>query len=92
MSKALWTVAHQAPLFMGLSRQEYWSGLPYPLKDLSHPWTELVSLRPPALAGEFFTTSATHEAHIHSHKITRAQPSTTDQLQLGKKQRKRGDF
>ena len=26
-----WTVAHQAPLFMGFSRQEYWSGLPFPL-------------------------------------------------------------
>ena len=26
----LWTVAHQAPLFMGFSRQEYWSGLPFP--------------------------------------------------------------
>ena len=25
-----WTVAHQAPLSMGLSREEYWSGLPYP--------------------------------------------------------------
>ena len=27
---ALWTVAHQAPLSMGFSRQEYWSGLPFP--------------------------------------------------------------
>ena len=26
----LWTVAHQAPLSLGFSRQEYWSGLPYP--------------------------------------------------------------
>ena len=26
----LWTVAHQAPPSMGLSRQEYWSGLPFP--------------------------------------------------------------
>ena len=26
----LWTVAHQGPLSMGFSRQEYWSGLPYP--------------------------------------------------------------
>ena len=25
-----WTLAHQAPLFMGLSQQEYWSGLPFP--------------------------------------------------------------
>ena len=26
----LWTVAHQAPLSMGFSRQEYWSGVPFP--------------------------------------------------------------
>ena len=26
----LWTVAHQVLLFMGLSRQEYWSALPFP--------------------------------------------------------------
>ena len=26
----LWTVAHQAPLSMGFSRQEYWNGLPFP--------------------------------------------------------------
>ena len=29
-SETLWTVAHQAPLPMGFSRQEYWSGLPFP--------------------------------------------------------------
>ena len=28
--ETLWTVAHQAPLSMGFSRQEYWSGLPFP--------------------------------------------------------------
>ena len=28
-----WTVAHQAPLSMGFSRQEYWSGLPFPTLD-----------------------------------------------------------
>ena len=33
-----WTVAHQAPLPMGCSRQEYWSGLPFPSPgDLSNP-------------------------------------------------------
>ena len=33
-----WTVAHQAPLSTGLSRQEYWSGLPLPSPgELSHP-------------------------------------------------------
>ena len=29
-----WTVAYQAPLFMGFSRQGYWSGLPFPSEDL----------------------------------------------------------
>ena len=34
----LWTVALQAPLSMGFSRQEYWSGLPFPSpEDLSDP-------------------------------------------------------
>ena len=36
-----WTVAHQAPLPMGCSRQEYWSGLPFPSPgDLSNPGIE----------------------------------------------------
>ena len=57
-----WTVAHQAPLSMGFSRQEYWSALPGPPPgDLPDPGIEPVS---PALAGGFFTTSATWEAHV----------------------------
>ena len=57
-----WTVAHQAPLSMGFSRQEYWSGLPCPPPgDLPDPGIEPVSLTSPALAG-FFTASATWEA------------------------------
>ena len=52
-----WTVAHQAPLSMEFSMQEYWSGLPFPTPgDLSEPGTESVSLVSPALAGTFFTT------------------------------------
>ena len=44
------TVAHQAPLSMGLSRQEYCSGLPFPSPgDRLNPGTELVSLTSPAL-------------------------------------------
>ena len=36
-----WTVAHQAPLFMKLRRQEYWTGLPFPSPgDLPDPGTE----------------------------------------------------
>ena len=57
------TVAHQAPLPVGFSRQEYWSGLPCPPPgDLSNLGTELASLRSLASAGRFFTTSATWEA------------------------------
>ena len=60
----LWIVARQAPLSMGFSRQEYWSGLPCPPPDLPDPGMEPVSLMSPALAGRFFTTSATSEAHF----------------------------
>ena len=49
---------------MGFSRQEYWSGLPSPPPgDLPNPQIEPTSLMSPALAGGFFTTSATWEAH-----------------------------
>ena len=53
-----WTVAHQAPLSKESSRQEYWSGLPFPpSEDLPNPETEPASLASPALAGWFFTTA-----------------------------------
>ena len=56
----LWTVACQAPLSTGFSRQEYWSGLPCPPPgDLPTPGIEPTS---PALAAGLFTTSATWEA------------------------------
>ena len=50
----LWTVVHQAPLSMGFSRQEYWSGLPSPSSGtLPDPGIESKS---PAMAVRFFTT------------------------------------
>ena len=56
-------VARQAPLSMGFSRQECWSGLPCsPPGDLPDPGIEPKSLLSPALAGRFFTTSAAWEA------------------------------
>ena len=59
----LWTVASQAPLSVGFSRQEYWSGLPGPpSRALLNAGMESESLQSPALAGTFFTTSATWEA------------------------------
>ena len=52
-----WTGAHRAPLSIGFSRQEYWSGLPFP-----SPGDLPEALTSPALAGGFFTTSAAWEA------------------------------
>ena len=61
--ETLWAVAHQTPLFMGFSRQEYWNGLPFPPPgDPPHPGIELAYLPSPALAGRFFTTSVSQEA------------------------------
>ena len=60
-----WTAAYQAPPSVRFSRQEYWSGLPFPPPgDLPHPGIEPISLASPALAGGFFTTSTTWEAHL----------------------------
>ena len=62
----LWTVAWQAPLSIGFSRQEYWSGLPCPPPgDLPIPGIEPTSLMSPALAGGFFTSSATKIIIFH---------------------------
>ena len=53
----------QAPLSMGFSRQEYWSGLPCrPPGDRPDPEIEPVSLMSLVLAGRFFTTSATESS------------------------------
>ena len=49
-----WTIAYEASPSMGLSRQEYWTGLPFPPPgDLPDPGTESKS---PTFAGKFFTT------------------------------------
>ena len=55
-----WSVAHQAPLSMELSRQKYSRGLPFPtLGDLPDPGIEPTSLVSAALASGFFSTSVT---------------------------------
>ena len=73
-----WTVAHQAPLSMGFSRQGYWSGLPCPPPgDLPDPEIE------PALAGRFFNIpwpgikpeSSALEAWSFNHRTTRKVPN-----------------
>ena len=54
-----WTIARQAPLSLGFSRKEYWSGLPCPTPgDLPDPRIEP---RSPAIAGRFFTVEASRE-------------------------------
>ena len=74
----LQTAAHQAPLSIGFSRQEYWSGLPFPSPgDLPDPGMETESLTSPALAGGIFTTEppgkprrrpvAQHFYHHHTY-------------------------
>ena len=57
---------------MGFSRQEYWSGLPCPPPgDLTDPGIGPKSLVSPALAGGFFTTSATWEAQLTEENIVK---------------------
>ena len=65
-----WTVAYQAPLFMGFSKQEYWSGLPCPPPG-DHPDPGIESLSPvsPALAGGFFTAEPL-EKHFYCTDTT----------------------
>ena len=56
-----WTVAHQAPLSMGFSRQEYRSGLPFPSAgDLSDPGIEPMSPEALALQADFFFSPLSH--------------------------------
>ena len=72
------TVACQVPLSMEFSRQEYWSGLPFPSPgDLPDPEIEPVYLGSPALAGRFFTIELPRKpkyvcmyTHTHTHTHT----------------------
>ena len=78
-----WTAACQAPLSMGFSRQQYWSGLPFPSPgDLPNPGIEPMSL---ALADGFFTTEPPRKPqeyiygykNIESSKVITVNMSTT---------------
>ena len=58
-----WTAAHQAPLSMGFSRQEYWSGVPFPSPGgLLDPG---IKHAPPALAGGSLLS---HKGTPHNHE------------------------
>ena len=90
----LGTVTHQSPLSMGFSKQKsYITGVMYYFllqRIFQTPGMELVSLTSPALAGRFFTTSATQEApkvpHFkhcwwdHSHVPSRLASSSADAI------------
>ena len=79
-----WTVAHQAPLSMGFSSQACCSGLPCPSPgDLPEPGIKPMSFMSPALAGRFFTTSATWEALLMCRGLLKIEtPLTKFQLFL----------
>ena len=64
-----WTVAHQAPLSMGVSRQEYWSGLPFPSPgDLANRVIEPgpLALQPNSLPSELQGSTAKGRKGSHS--------------------------
>ena len=63
------TVAHQAPPSMGFSRQEYWSGVPFPSPGhLPNPGIEPTSHYVSCTASRFFTTSTTWETQLFVHE------------------------
>ena len=60
----LWAITHQAPLSMGLSRQEYWSGLPCPSQgDLPNPGIESMCPASPALQADPIPTEPPGKPH-----------------------------
>ena len=66
----LWTVAHRAPVSMGLSRQEYWSEKPFPSPgDLSNPGIKPTS---PALAGRSFTSVPPGKPYIKYSTVAKS--------------------
>ena len=81
MSKSFvtpWTVNCQAPLSMGVPRQEHWSGLPFPPpEDLPDLGIEPVSPASPAMAGRFFTIEPSGEPSQYSRIRERITINTT---------------
>ena len=77
----LWTVACQASLSMRISRQEHWGELSCPPPgDLPDSGIEPISLMSPALAGRFFTTSATWEVSAAAAKSLQSCPTLCDPI------------
>ena len=74
-----WTEAHRAPLSMKFSRQEYWSGLPFPAPgDLPYPGMEPTSLVSPALIADSLPNAPPGKpclkgrqfCYLHYHRIS----------------------
>ena len=81
--ETLWTIARQAPLTMGFSRQEYWSRLPCPPpRDLPNSSIKPISPKSLALAGRFFTTSTTQSPKLNHWETIKALGSS---LKVGPK-------
>ena len=81
-----WTVPYQAPPSMEFSRQEYWSGLPFPSPgDLPNPGIKLGSpaLQTDALLSE--PPGKPHKIHIDAIKMNEADSFTSRNLQMKKK-------
>ena len=77
------TVAHQDPLSKGFSRQEYWSGLPFPPpRDLPDPGIKPTSPTSPALAGKFFTTASPGKEGINDPQGVEAELAEWEPLVL----------
>ena len=86
-----WCVAHQAPLFMGFSRQEYWSGLPFPSPGaLPNPGTEprspalqadALTSEPPSVSVQFSCSVVSDSLRPHEPQHTRPlYPSPTPRV------------
>ena len=72
---SLWTVISQAPLSTGFSRQEYWSGLPFPTpRDLPDPGIEPKSLSSSTLAGRFFATEPCGKPSLQADSLPSEPP------------------
>ena len=74
-----WTIACQAPLSMGFSRQEYWSGLAFPSLGSSQPGDKTQS---PALAGGFFTTEPVGKPQV-AERLVLSKPLVNADFGLG---------
>ena len=70
-----WTVAHQAPLSIGLPRQEYWSGLPHPFPG--DPPDSGIKPASPALAGGFFTAEPPGKSLVSSYPVQNGDNNNT---------------